>query len=250
MKALFTSGDVSRPPRRHAQRTRDLAEQLARPGHARTVAALVVLFLGSVTAFARVAEDYLTGDPLALWDVRFAVWLHERATGALVDLFHVLTYAGNAAVLGILVVAVAAALVRRERSVDGLVLAAALGGAVTGNALLKLVFQRPRPEVAVLDLGTYSFPSGHAAAASATFIVLAYLLARGRTRRAAIGLFVAAAALIVLVGFSRLYLGVHYLSDVLAGTFVGLAWASACLLTLLTVGEARLARALPRRLRS
>lgn len=243
------STDGSRGRRRAVPRARELAGRLTAPGRDRTGAAFALLLLASVTAFARVAEDYVTGDPLVRWDVRFAIWLHERATAGLVDVFQVLTFAGNAVVLGVLVLALATLFARRGRPVDGLVLMAALGGAGIGNALLKLVFQRHRPEIAFLNLDTYSFPSGHAAAASATFTVLAYLLARGRPRNVQVGLGLAAFALIALVDFSRLYLGVHYLSDVLAGTSVGLAWASACLLVLLLAGEARLARLLPRRLR-
>lgn len=245
--SAVASMDVSQPRRHPALRPRELAGRLTRPGRDRTVAVLAVLLLVSVTAFARVTEDYLTGDPLVRWDVRFAVWLHEHSTGGLVDTFRVLTFAGNAVVLGLLVVALAALSARRGRAVDGLVLMAALGGAGIGNALLKLVFRRDRPEIAFLDLDTYSFPSGHAAAASATFTVLAYLLGRGRPRSAQVGLGLAAFGLVALVGFSRLYLGVHYLSDVLAGTSVGLAWGTACVLGLLLVGEDRLARLLPRR---
>lgn len=244
------STDVSPSGRRLALRARGLGARLRAPGRDRTAAALALLLVASVAGFARVVEDYVTGDPLARWDVRFAVWLHERTTGGLVDAFRVLTYAGNAVVLGILVLVLAALFARRGRPLDGLVLMAALGGAGIGNALLKLVFQRQRPELAFLNVDSYSFPSGHAAAASATFTVLAYLLARGRRRGARIGLGLAAFAVIALVGFSRLYLGVHYLSDVLAGTAVGVAWASVCLLVLLLAGDARPGRVVPRRMRA
>jgi undecaprenyl-diphosphatase len=113
---------------------------------------------------------------------------------------------------------------------DAAVLIAALGGAGVVNALLKLVFQRPRPELAFVHLETYSFPSGHAAVATATFTTLAFVVGRRSGRRRAVVVAATATALIVLVGFSRLYLGVHYLSDVLAGWSFGLAWASLCLI--------------------
>jgi membrane-associated phospholipid phosphatase len=133
--------------------------------------------------------------------------------------------------------ALAVVFVRRGRVNDAAVLILALGGAGVINALLKLVFQRPRPELAFVHLETYSFPSGHAAVATATFATLAFVLGRRSGRGRTIAIAAAAIALIVLVGFSRLYLGVHYLSDVMAGTSFGLAWASLCLIAYTLSGE-------------
>jgi undecaprenyl-diphosphatase len=94
------------------------------------------------------------------------------------------------------------------------------------------VFQRPRPELAYIHLETYSYPSGHAAVATATFTTLAFVLGRRSGRRRTIAIAAAAIALIALVGFSRLYLGVHYPSDVVAGVIIGLSWAAFCMATL------------------
>jgi membrane-associated phospholipid phosphatase len=189
------------------------------------------------------------------WDVHFARWLHEHASHPLVRAFDVVTLAGNAAVLGVIVLAVAIVLLRRGLSNEAVVIALALGGAGVVNALLKLVFHRPRPELSFVHLGTYSFPSGHAAASAATFTTMAYLLAR-RCRSKPAGMLVAAAAVggIALVGFSRLYLGAHYLSDVLAGISFGVAWATLCLLAYTLWGDrdvlALLRRGLRRRAQS
>jgi undecaprenyl-diphosphatase len=177
-----------------------------------------------------VTEDYLTRDPLVDWDVRFASWLHAHSSDWLVTVFKVVTLAGNSVVLIVVVGALAVVFVRRGRMNDAAVLIAALGGAGVINALLKLVFQRPRPELAFVHLETYSFPSGHAAVATAMFATLAFVVGRRSGRRRAVAVAATATALIVLVGFSRLYLGVHYLSDVLAGWSFGLAWASLCLI--------------------
>jgi membrane-associated phospholipid phosphatase len=195
-----------------------------------TLLALLAAFFGSVFAFAQVTEDYLTRDPLVDWDVRFASWLHAHSSGWLVTVFKVVTLAGNSVVLIVVVGALAVVFVRRGRMNDAAVLIAALGGAGVVNALLKLVFQRPRPELAFVHLETYSFPSGHAALATAMFTTLAFVVGRRSGRRRAVAVAATAAALIVLVGFSRLYVGVHYLSDVLAGWSFGLAWASLCLI--------------------
>jgi membrane-associated phospholipid phosphatase len=216
---------------------RKLVGRLPRDRRTWTLLGLFAVLVGSVFAFAQVTEDYLTRDPLVDWDVRFASWLHAHSTGWLVTVFKVVTLAGNSVVLVVVVGALAVAFFRRKRLNDAAVLIAALGGAGVINALLKLVFHRPRPELAFVHLETYSFPSGHAAVATATFTTLAFVVGRRSGRRRTIAVAAAAITLIVLVGFSRLYLGVHYLSDVMAGWSFGLAWASLCLIAYTLYGE-------------
>jgi len=203
-----------------------------------TVSGLLVALILEALAFGHITEDYLTGDPIVRWDVHFATWLHEHASSPLVDLFKVVTYAGNAVVLGVVILATAALLLRRGKLNDAALLVAAFGGAVVVNGLLKLLFHRSRPELSFVHLDTYSFPSGHAAAAAATFTAGAWLLALRRPNvRARVLLALAAAVLIGIVGFSRLYLGAHYLSDVLAGFSFGLGWATLCLIAYTILGE-------------
>jgi undecaprenyl-diphosphatase len=215
-----------------------------------TISGLLLVLVAALAAFGHLVEDYLTGDPIVRWDVEFARWLHEHSSGWLVELFKIVTLAGNAAVLGVIVVAIAFVLVRRGRANDAALLFLAFGGATAVNSLLKLIFHRPRPELAFVHLDTYSFPSGHAATSSATFTVMAYLLARRcHSMKARIWIGLGAAAAIALVGFSRLYLGAHYLSDVLAGISFGVAWAAASLLAYTLWGERELNALLPRSLR-
>jgi membrane-associated phospholipid phosphatase len=216
---------------------RKLVGRLPRDRRTWTLLGLFAVLVGSVFAFAQVTEDYLTRNPLVDWDVRFASWLHAHSTGWLVTVFKVVTLAGNSVVLVVVVGALAVAFFRRKRLNDAAVLIAALGGAGVINALLKLVFHRPRPELAFVHLETYSFPSGHAAVATATFTTLAFVVGRRSGRRRTIAVAAAAITLIVLVGFSRLYLGVHYLSDVMAGWSFGLAWASLCLIAYMLYGD-------------
>ena len=215
-----------------------------------TSTALLLVLVAALAAFGHLVEDYLTGDPIVRWDVHFARWLHEHSSGWLVELFKIVTLAGNAAVLGVIVVAICFVLVRRGRANEAVLLFLAYGGASVVNALLKLLFHRPRPELAFVHLDTYSFPSGHAATSSATFTVMAYLLARRQhSTGARIWIGLGTAAAIALVGFSRLYLGAHYLSDVLAGISFGVAWAAASLLAYTLWGERETAALLPRSLR-
>jgi membrane-associated phospholipid phosphatase len=217
----------------------------------RALVAYAIAFAASIVAFARIAEDYLTGDPLADWDVRFAVWLHDHTTSDVVAVFKLVTQAGNAVVLGALVLCVGAVLWRRGAANDAALLGAVVFGAEAVNAALKLAFHRPRPELAFLHLETYSFPSGHSTAATAAFGAVAFLLwPRAGTVRRRVALVMAAVGLICLVGFSRLYLGVHYLSDVLAGFALGAVWLSLCLFTYAFFGDRDVRVLLRRRARA
>jgi undecaprenyl-diphosphatase len=109
-----------------------------------------------------------------------------------------------------------------------------LGSVLSGlavNSLLKYAFARPRPDVVppTVEVFTASFPSGHAALSAITYLTLAAIL--GRTQPAVsvrIYFIVLAAFVTGLVGVSRVYLGVHYPTDVLAGWCVGAAWALGC----------------------
>jgi len=110
------------------------------------------------------------------------------------------------------------------------VLAAVLGG-VTINSLLKIQFARPRPDLFVpaAKVFTASFPSGHAALSAITYMTLAALLARMTVSPRLRVYFVAVAiTLTFMIGVSRVYLGVHYPTDVLAGWCIGSAWALIC----------------------
>ncbi|HWE37995.1 MAG TPA: phosphatase PAP2 family protein [Isosphaeraceae bacterium] len=111
-----------------------------------------------------------------------------------------------------------------------LVLGSAVGGQLLGSAL-KVLFSRPRPDV-VPHLSTASFssfPSGHSMSAAAVYLTLGLLLARLTDRPSLRAFYLGLAAFVtVLVGLTRLYLGVHYPTDVLAGWAAGSAWATAC----------------------
>lgn len=97
-----------------------------------------------------------------------------------------------------------------------------VGGAEAVTLILKNTIMRPRPEMATVVENSFSFPSGHATVAVALYGFLTYVLFRMcRTRNEKILICVVGAFLILLIGLSRLYLGVHYVSDVLAGYLVG-----------------------------
>jgi undecaprenyl-diphosphatase len=228
--------------------TSALAATWHAPKQRRLALALITAAL-SALAFAHIAEDYLTNDPLARWDVTFARWLAGERTAFGTDFFRVLTFFGGPAVAPTIAVVVCVVLYRRGRFVEASLLPVVLIGAQLLNVVLKLSFQRPRPEVAFVHLDTYSFPSGHAMMSAAAYGALAYL-AWGplRTRRRRAILVSGTVALVALIGFSRLYLGVHYLSDVLAGFAGGVFWLAVSI-ALLTVYGDRFVRRVARRSR-
>jgi membrane-associated phospholipid phosphatase len=222
--------ETARPARRKALRFATSTWERLRDPRVRLEVVLALVFLGALTAFGHVVEDYLTGDPIVHWDVEFSRWLHVHSTPALVSSFSVVTLAGNAVVLAAVTLVGAALLYRAGRRRDAYLLLGGALGIELLNAVLKLVFHRPRPELAYVHLDTYSFPSGHAAGSAAIYGILLYLVARGRRPKIAVVCSVAYVVAVATICFSRLYLEAHYLSDVLAGASLGLAWAAVCVL--------------------
>ncbi len=142
-----------------------------------------------------------------------------------------LTALGGVAGLCLLTAAVAGYLLMAAKyRALGLLAVATLGGLVL-STLLKDLFSRPRPTVVphLSYVATSSFPSGHSMLAASVYLTLGFLLAGLVVERLLKTYFVVAAlVLTLLVGFSRVYMGVHYPTDVLAGWSVGLAWALLC----------------------
>ncbi len=142
-----------------------------------------------------------------------------------------LTALGGYTVLALLtVLAITYLLMKGKRASAVLIGVAALGGMVLSN-LLKLGFDRQRPDVVahLVDVHSLSFPSGHAMLSAATYLTLGALLARSERGIVMRGYFMGVAiALTLLIGASRVYLGVHYPTDVLAGWCAGSAWAFLC----------------------
>ena len=142
-----------------------------------------------------------------------------------------ITALGSVTVIGLTVAAVAGFLVLQGMWRTGLFVTLASGGALVVNAALKQFFQRPRPDVVphLREVMTMSFPSGHALTSAVVYLTLGALSMRIAERRVTKFYCMAVAMLITaLVGASRVYLGVHYPTDVLAGWLIGLSWALLC----------------------
>jgi membrane protein DedA with SNARE-associated domain len=192
----------------------------------------LLLSIGALWLFGGVTEDVVHHDPLTAVDMQLATWTRAHAS-PLGDRIGVLvTTLGSPVTMAILAVIVAAVLLRRRWWIvlAGWVAAFAGGGLL--NWALKRVVHRPRPAGAEAFLygSSFSFPSGHAMGSLIGYGMLAYLLltfwpwARRHSIAVTIGVFV----LVLLIGLSRLYLGVHFLSDVIGGYAAGLVWLAVC----------------------
>jgi len=150
-------------------------------------------------------------------------WVQEAARD--------ITSLGSIVVLTIITFAVSGYLfLARKFSTAWLMLVAVFGG-IALNELLKLAFTRPRPDFVyqAVRVFTSSFPSGHAELSAITYLTIAALLTQSQSSfRIALYFTVLAALLTILIGVSRIYLGVHYPTDVLGGWCIGAAWAIAC----------------------
>lgn len=194
---------------------------------------LVVLF-AAAWAFGAVAEGVSEGEPAI--DSRLAAWLHGHATPALTSFFKTVTFFGNFASLLVISAVAVLVLLRRGQRTEATLVVLAFGGAQILTLGLKLGFQRERPffpDPLATAPTTYSFPSGHACVSAAVYGAIGYILARHLPgARAKLLALAGAAVVILLIGFSRLYLGVHFLTDVVAGFCLGIAWVALCVVAL------------------
>lgn len=188
------------------------------------------LAAGCLWLFGGVAEDVVTGDPLVRYDRAIVAYLHSASAPPLTVFFLVVTALGSAETVALVGVLVAAYLAWRRRWLLLGTWVAAVAGSAALNQLLKGLFARPRPvfERPLLLESSYSFPSGHAMVSVVVYGMLAYLAVLAlESWRARVAVSSGAALLVLLIGFSRIYLGVHYPSDVIAGYAAGGLWLSA-----------------------
>ena len=183
--------------------------------------------------FGGITEDVIHHDPLTQFDVTLLNWVHARATPAGYAIFDAISLLGSPATISVLALVVGLLLAaRRQWILLGGWLAAFAGGGLLAEAL-KVVIRRPRPPYAAGFLHHYSwsFPSGHAMGSLIGYGMLAYVLTVLwiHRRSAQVSVVLGAALLIGAIGLSRLYLGVHYFSDVVGGYAAGLLWLSACI---------------------
>lgn len=196
-----------------------------------------IVIAGGIWCFVELAEEMIEGDttafdrkmivamrnPQDLSDPLGPKWLEELGRD--------FTALGGVGVLSLLSLASAGFLVLDDKRRSAVFLLAAVAGGLVLSFGLKSGFDRPRPDL--VPHGSYvyttSFPSGHAMMSAVTFLTLGTVLAQSqRRRRLKVYLIVLALMITLAVGFSRVYLGVHWPTDVLAGWAVGASWALLC----------------------
>jgi membrane-associated phospholipid phosphatase len=186
---------------------------------------------GCLWIFGRVAEDIASNGPLLSIDQTAATTMHQLRTPALNRFFMIITALGSIEAIALVSLVGAVVFGTWWRWLFGTWVIAA-GGSVVLILLLKVLFARPRPyfEQPLLLETYYSFPSGHAMEAVVLYGMLAYFAVLAlRTWRARAAVVFGTSLLVLLIGFSRMYLGVHYLSDVVAGFAAGGVWLSTCI---------------------
>jgi undecaprenyl-diphosphatase len=182
---------------------------------------------------------WVSGNAVHRADLSTLLWLAERRSSSLDVLALAGAALGSDAAVWITLAAGTAFLWRSRHRYSLLLLWISLLGARLLNQVLKAVFDRPRPRLVEGDLELLgmrfsfpespSFPSGHALTSAAVYGTLAFLLVRLEPTRRMRRVTLAGAGLLILgIGFSRLYLGVHYPSDVIAGYLAGFVWATWC----------------------
>jgi undecaprenyl-diphosphatase len=198
---------------------------------------LLVLIAAGVWLFIGIADEVREGDtrtldravllalrdPANLSDPVGPPWMEEAVRD--------FTALGSIMVLSLLTLAICGFLFLDDKRRVALLVFVAVAGGLAGGQLLKAGFQRPRPDLVPhrAVVSSSSFPSGHSMNAAATYLTLGALLARiQKRRRLRVFILILAAFLTLLVGFTRVYLGVHWPTDVLAGWTAGGVWAFLC----------------------
>ena len=218
----------------------------ARPWRARFAALHPKAYLGAhglvgvvacilmLWAFSYIADEMTEQSLLVRVDHLIVNWLEAHGTESGEAFFSVMSWIGSQLMTTIAVVGTIWLAIRRDwfRAVA---LTLAVVGGTALNDLLKALFHRGRPETATefIKMESWSFPSGHSMNSLIGFGFVAFLIMEHvADRRARIAIIVATAIVVGLVGFSRLYLGVHYLSDVIAGYLAGAVWLLVCIAAL------------------
>lgn len=228
-----------------------------RPTTPREFSLLVAIFVAALGlfVFTHLAEEVMEGDTRSFDS---AVLLALRAPGDHADpigpiwveeVARDVTALGSTAILAYVTLAVCGFLALSGRRSAALLVAVSIGGGALLSSVLKFGFDRPRPDLVphAVEVYSASFPSGHAMLSAVTYLTLGALIARveprWRTKIFVIGL---AVVTTLLVGVSRIYLGVHWPTDVLGGWCLGAAWAMVCWLVALWLqGRGQVERDVP-----
>jgi undecaprenyl-diphosphatase len=200
----------------------------------RLAPALIVAAMLAV--FGLLADEVVEGDTMS-FDRMVLLWFRTPGNPAepsgplwFQEAVRDVTSLGSFSLLGLIAIAVVIQLVLNGQRYVALYLATAVIGGTIISTVLKMVFDRPRPDLAALsNVFTASFPSGHATVSAVVYLTIGAILAEA-TSLPRLKVFYGGLAIFLtfIVGISRIYIGVHYPTDVLAGWLLGSAWAIVC----------------------
>lgn len=186
---------------------------------------LALAFVYVLALFGGVVEDLITSDPIIAADIRMANLFMAVRTDGLTTIFTWVTLLGKSQVILVFILIAVALLWLWRKKYCIVPLFIAVAGSEAFTSLGKLAFHRPRPEMAVYTEHSFSFPSGHATVAVAFYGFGGYLLMRFcQSWQGKVNILFTTILIIIAIGFSRVYLGVHYISDVWSGYLVGAMW--------------------------
>lgn len=189
------------------------------------------IIVGAGAVFAEIADELGTEEDLGELDETFTAALSKSISMRTAQAFAVLTHLGDTITLTVLCIAVAAVLALRGRRWLALAWMLAVAGNAVLNPTLKLIFQRVRPmhDAVLVTADGWSFPSGHASGAVVGYGMLAYILLRQLPSRWHLPVILAATTFAFAIGCSRVFLRVHFPSDVVAGFASGTLWLAVCI---------------------
>lgn len=182
-----------------------------------------VIFAAGLVLFVLLTILMVTGN-LQWFDDPIREWVYSIRNPALTEVLKVITYMGNWQTITLLCIVLL--LFRKTRLRYGVPVSAGAIFVTIFNRIIKLIFKRPRPEESLhlIEEGGYSFTSGHSITSMVVFGLLIYLVRKYVKNRKAANILIAALAVPwIFIGLSRIYMGVHFPSDVLAGWALGAA---------------------------
>jgi undecaprenyl-diphosphatase len=202
----------------------------------------ILLAAFALWLFAQIAEEVLEKESHAL-DTSILLAIRRLHTTLLDQAMMGITFIGDPSVLLVICLGMGIWLLKQQRRATAMTLLIAAIGAIGLNVWLKHLFSRARPALwnHIVDVGNYSFPSGHAMVSLVIYGLIGYILATQFPQHQKL-ITSFTTILIAAIGFSRLYLGVHWPTDVLAGYAAGLVWLIACIISLRVWRKYRLTR--------
>lgn len=189
------------------------------------------VFLAMTFVLAAISDEVMQGRPLTIMDAEFSEWLQASRTPARLNAMRFVTWLGSTVVASTITTIVGVYLLLRGRRYWFAVLVLSVAGGAILNRFLKIAFQRARPQLddPIFTFTGYSFPSGHTLTATVVYGCLAALIvANTKNQTIRVASILSASLVITLVAFSRIYLGAHYLTDVVGAIAEGVAWLSLC----------------------